>query len=283
MRYFLDTEFMEDGKTIDLVSIGIVADDGREYYAVNGDADLSNANSWVKEHVLPHLYPMYARPRDVIKAEVADFIRKGDGKPEIWGYYADYDWVVFCQLFGKMVDLPDGFPMYCRDVKQLCDELGGPRLPIQTNTKHHALDDARWIRDGYNFLRDLDGKRPQGTPDPNLREAADQVTRINNEALKWARHLAVLGEGSCVGSKSMVLEAPLNRPVFGVCQHGTKWDVYVFGQQPYHPITDLDVEFKAHFIMQAPRLEREYLEHISEMMKLMRKALAIRGNIAEGV
>ncbi len=30
MRYFLDTEFYEDGKTIDLISIGIVAEDGRE-------------------------------------------------------------------------------------------------------------------------------------------------------------------------------------------------------------------------------------------------------------
>lgn len=35
MRYFFDTEFYEDGKTIDLVSIGIVAEDGRELYAVN--------------------------------------------------------------------------------------------------------------------------------------------------------------------------------------------------------------------------------------------------------
>lgn len=30
MRYFLDCEFIEDGRTIDLISIGIVAEDGRE-------------------------------------------------------------------------------------------------------------------------------------------------------------------------------------------------------------------------------------------------------------
>lgn len=34
---------------------------------------------------------------------------------------ADYDWVVLCQLYGTMMDLPKGWPMYCRDVKQLCD------------------------------------------------------------------------------------------------------------------------------------------------------------------
>lgn len=40
MRYFFDTEFHEDGQTIDLISIGIVAEDGREFYAVSRDAQL---------------------------------------------------------------------------------------------------------------------------------------------------------------------------------------------------------------------------------------------------
>jgi len=35
MRYWYDTEFIEDGSTIDLISIGIVAEDGREYYAIS--------------------------------------------------------------------------------------------------------------------------------------------------------------------------------------------------------------------------------------------------------
>ena len=55
MRYFYDTEFIENGSTIDLVSIGIVAEDGREYYAVSTDADHTKANKWVREHVLDKL------------------------------------------------------------------------------------------------------------------------------------------------------------------------------------------------------------------------------------
>ena len=39
MRYFYDCEFIEDGRTIDLVSIGVVAEDGREYYAVSTEFD----------------------------------------------------------------------------------------------------------------------------------------------------------------------------------------------------------------------------------------------------
>ena len=49
MRYWFDTEFIEDGKTIDLLSIGIVSDDGRAYYATSAEADRSKASPWVRE------------------------------------------------------------------------------------------------------------------------------------------------------------------------------------------------------------------------------------------
>src|SRR5690242_14481135 len=55
MKYFLDTEFIEDGKTIDLMSIGIVCEDGREYYAQNVHAGFSRANDWVVRNVFPSL------------------------------------------------------------------------------------------------------------------------------------------------------------------------------------------------------------------------------------
>lgn len=57
MRYFLDTEFAEDGRTIDLISITIVAEDGREFYAVSTEFDAEKCNPWVKENVLPKLPP----------------------------------------------------------------------------------------------------------------------------------------------------------------------------------------------------------------------------------
>lgn len=41
--YCYDTEFLEDGSTIELISIGIVCEDGREYYAVNSDMDEKRA------------------------------------------------------------------------------------------------------------------------------------------------------------------------------------------------------------------------------------------------
>lgn len=158
MKYWLDTEFIEDGKTIDLISIGIVAEDGREYYGISYEFNADKASQWVKDNVIAHL----ERPsemgvwttRATIATDVQTFCNSAYyGKPEFWGYYADYDWVVFCQLFGTMMDLPKGYPMYCRDIKQLCDDKGDPKLPEQTSTEHNALDDARWNKVAWEFLQ----------------------------------------------------------------------------------------------------------------------------------
>ena len=53
MKYFYDTEFLEGTQktwigrktkpTIDLISIGIVCEDGREYYAISKDFNLKEA------------------------------------------------------------------------------------------------------------------------------------------------------------------------------------------------------------------------------------------------
>ncbi len=151
MRIFLDTEFSERGSTypIQLISIGMVAEDGREFYAENYECDWGACNEWVKANVLPHLNgPRLTLP--TLAESIKAFV--GADKPEFWGYYADYDWVVFCQIFGDMVDLPKGWPMYCRDIKQRCDELGNPQLPKQESAEHNALNDARWNRQAYGFL-----------------------------------------------------------------------------------------------------------------------------------
>lgn len=169
MKYFFDTEFIEDGKTIELISIGIVAEDGREYYACNSECDLDKANQWVKENVIPLLPPRSINLSDpsisptqkeeslrwktkaTIRREIVEFTLNTD--PEFWAYFADYDWVVFCQLFGAMIDLPSTFPQYCRDLKQEADRLSvSLEKAIPQKDEHNAIADARWCKDAWNYL-----------------------------------------------------------------------------------------------------------------------------------
>lgn len=166
MKYWYDTEFIEDGKTIDLISIGITAEDGREYYAISTEFDESKANDWVKENVLIHLPPRDPqfsfegenpwRDRATIKSDLLTFCDiRLYGKFELWAYYGAYDHVAFCQLFGTMMQLPGQWPMYTRDLKQWADYLGNPRLPEQDKKdEHHALADARWCRQAWEFLEE---------------------------------------------------------------------------------------------------------------------------------
>ena len=154
MRYFLDTEFIESGpkKPIQLISIGIVSEDGKQFYAISNEFNAADASRWVVENVLSHLTSDDQTPRQSL-SEIVEGIKAflGD-RPEIWGYYADYDWVVFCQLFGAMIDLPKGYPMFCRDIKQLCDSKGNPKLPVQDKGEHNALADAHWNKQAWEFL-----------------------------------------------------------------------------------------------------------------------------------
>ena len=146
-RIFFDTEFIENGKTIDLISIGMVRSDGETYYAESSDCDLSRADQWVKDNVLIHL-----RGGSAIKSRrqiAADIVAFAGPSPEFWAYYADYDWVVLCQLYGRMIDLPKGWPMFCRDLKQLA---GDTMLPQQISTEHHALADAKWAAEAFAAL-----------------------------------------------------------------------------------------------------------------------------------
>ena len=136
-----DTEFIEDGRTIDLLSIGMVREDGKEYYAEPAEADRSKASPWVCENVLPYLNGP-VKPRAQIAEEIREFVGHA---PVFWAWYADYDWVALCQLYGTMMDLPPQWPMFCRDLRQI---HAGPELPTQDaydGPEHHALADARWL------------------------------------------------------------------------------------------------------------------------------------------
>jgi len=55
MRIWFDTEFIDDGKNIELLSIGMVREDGKTYYAEAKEADRSRATGWVSQNVLPQL------------------------------------------------------------------------------------------------------------------------------------------------------------------------------------------------------------------------------------
>ncbi len=157
MKYFLDSEFHDTGRTIEPISLALVCEDGRELVLYNLDFDWATADDWLRINVRPHLPPETVDGwwrRLNFASQILKFIGD-DPKPEFWAYYADYDWVLFCQLWGRMLDLPKHFPKYCLDLKQLTRHRGNLKLHKQGTDEHCALADARWVRDQYFWLSKL--------------------------------------------------------------------------------------------------------------------------------
>ncbi|MYW48855.1 3'-5' exoribonuclease [Streptomyces sp. SID161] len=163
MRIYYDTEFVDDGKTIDLISIGMVREDGAELYAVSSEFDQTavRQNPWLMENVWPSLpirrNPTGARGSDKLdlahpdvrsRAQiariVADFIHSTPN-PQLWAYYSAYDHVALAQLWGPMINLPAGIPMQSDDIVTAAKLAGltPGDLPKQADGHHNALADAR--------------------------------------------------------------------------------------------------------------------------------------------
>jgi len=158
MRYFYDTEFLERGPEhpLVLISIGVVAEDGREYFAANADFDAAQATPWLAAHVLPRL-PAQPGPSWRPRRRIADDLRifVGEDPPEWWADFGAYDHVLLCQLFGDMEALPSGWPMFTHDIQHWRRMLGAPELVQQPEDQaHDALQDARWVMRRWQQLRD---------------------------------------------------------------------------------------------------------------------------------
>ena len=138
---FLDCEFLERGHhfPVDLISLALVSEDGREFYRISNEFDFPavERSAWLRENVLPKLdyeiddegrvrqevlaYTNNIRgiprarsqhlhvSRKQMRDDLDDFLRD-DLKPVFWGNFCDYDWVVLCQLYGAMIQLPKKFP-----------------------------------------------------------------------------------------------------------------------------------------------------------------------------
>lgn len=176
MRYFIDTEFFEDGIILDLISIGIVSEDNREMYTLNSGARLMRADGWVKKHILAHLpgisinnaggvvcdiknYNVLSgwKPMHEIMLDILNFVGD-DKKPVFWADYGAYDWVAFARCFGRLMDLPKGYPMYVKDFQMLLDLCGRPTFPaglIEPSSEpmvHNALNDAINLKKQFDYI-----------------------------------------------------------------------------------------------------------------------------------
>ena len=182
MKIYMDWEFLEDGETIEPISVALVREDGREYYAVFADMPVARImkHDWLRANVVPSLpivrhdgiRPLRKPFLDGANPDVKSTSRIRDGvrrfivdtpSVELWGWYCAYDHVCLAQLFGRMIDLPTGIPMWTNDLKQEHLRLGEPQLPGQESGIHNALADAHHIKVMAEHLARTPGDAEEAT------------------------------------------------------------------------------------------------------------------------
>lgn len=166
MNIFLDCEFTELSKEASLISLALYVDDETFFYAEFNDYDKNKLSDWHKENVTKHLEfeheaEYYKEEERKIKIKNATVVitehlktwLKQFNEIEIWGDVPHYDWVLFCDLFGGALMIPQNVHYICRDIATLLlakninidierTEFVKNEIKGLKNRQHNALFDA---------------------------------------------------------------------------------------------------------------------------------------------
>lgn len=135
-KIFFDTEFTGLHQNTTLISIGLVSECGKTFYAEFSDYDKNQIDEWLQKNVIDNLifketqlyegryyhakratnnpfpnslYKSFSlelrNESSVVKNEMIQWLEQFESI-EMWGDCLSYDWVLFSQLFGHAFNIP---------------------------------------------------------------------------------------------------------------------------------------------------------------------------------
>ena len=165
MKIFFDTEFTGLHQGTTLISIGMVAEDGRELYCELNDYDKSQIDDWLKDNVIANLHNTNPINTEQLRKAIEGFIEPYD-KVEMWSDCLSYDWVLFNQIFGHAFNIPKNVYYIPFDLSSMLKIYGyDPDLDrkvfsgLDLEIKHNSLSDARMIKACYEKILKLEAEK----------------------------------------------------------------------------------------------------------------------------
>lgn len=186
IKIFFDTEFTGLRKDTTLISIGLVSEDKRQFYAELIDYDEEQCDEWIKENVIKKLYKYNWKERESkyipnyhlgaklqIGKVLCNWLAQFDSV-EFVSDVSHYDMVLLIDLLGGVWGLPKHICPACIDINQdiarkynitLQQAFDESREDILYQNhrenkvkgdKHNALYDAKVIREIYQILNNVD-------------------------------------------------------------------------------------------------------------------------------
>lgn len=156
MFVFIDTEFTSLDADAKLISIGLVAQDGRTFYAESSEFVLSDCSDFVREVVLPLLDAPARHTLDNIGQQAKDWLAQFGGVTML-SDAPDYDWVHVQRIF-RDVGWPENLRKHAGHLAVGDSDLSRKFLAALARAKvercdHHALDDAMANMQAYHEIR----------------------------------------------------------------------------------------------------------------------------------
>lgn len=186
---FFDTEFTGLHKNTTLISIGLVSEDNRKFYAELIDYDENQCDKWIKENVVAHLYKTDWNKRQTVYIPNYHLGAKQEIGKVLENWFAQFDEVelvsdvchydmtlLINELFYNAFSLPKNVCPACYDINQdiakkynisLREAFDKSREDILyqhykeniiQGDKHNALYDAKVIRELYQILNNVEFK-----------------------------------------------------------------------------------------------------------------------------
>lgn len=182
MKVFMDTEFEGLYKDAKLISIGLISENGKEFYGEISGINTHKQDDWVVKNVLNNTVEYGdAQVLDIVNDENNYFVGDKDyiasqlrewfmqfGDVEMVSDVCHYDMVLFIDLFGSAFDIPDNICPCCHDInsdiareyniteKEAFDfnrEQILESSDIDTSgQKHNSMYDARVIKTIYELF-----------------------------------------------------------------------------------------------------------------------------------
>lgn len=178
---FFDTEFTGLHKNTTLISIGLISDEGKRFYAELTDFDETQCNEWIEKNVLDNLIlsgnedmakalgddcmtTVVLGNKECVRKELLEWLSNFGDDIQLVSDVAHYDMVLLTDLLAESaLELPEYINPYCHDINQdiamildVTDKAAfnysreklltdrGITLPV--GEKHNSLYDAEVIK-----------------------------------------------------------------------------------------------------------------------------------------
>jgi len=182
-KVFFDTEFTGLHQKTTLISIGLISECGKTFYAEFLDFDESQINDWLRENVIKNMQFLWHRKNEpksmtryntngdaldkvevygkteTIKIRIAEWLEQFE-QVEIWSDCLSYDWVLFNEIFGHAFNIPKNVYYIPFDICTLFKVKGiDPDISREEfanmkdgSQKHNALWDAKVIKRCFELM-----------------------------------------------------------------------------------------------------------------------------------